>query len=81
MAQEHAKTSTSSSTTTKKPFTQLSWPQRKPIELQQLFELFFSLPITLKNSASTWQSEKRQPLAVTVAVEITLSHATAPRQR
>jgi len=78
MAQEHAKGSPCSSAAGSEPVTRT---QREQIQLQQLFELFFTLAVafrlTLTVSASKGQGrQESQPLAVTF--QVTLSHATAP---
>jgi hypothetical protein len=76
MAQEYAKSGTCSSAASSEPFT---WTQRQQIQLQQLFELLFTLALrlTLTISASKGQGrQESQPLAV--AIQVTLSHTTTP---
>lgn len=80
MAQEHAQARTSGSATSKESLAQFAWPQRKQVELQQLFELFVSLSIrlTVKVSSSTWQGKK--PESLPVKITLSFAHTATPCQ-
>lgn len=73
MAQEYAQACASSFARSKESFAQLPWPQREPIELQQLLELFFSLPIGLAVKVSTQAQQGKKLQRLKIAFSFTLT--------